>query len=176
MHCPFCQATDTRVIDSRLKGEGFQVRRRRVCGACGARFNTFETPEVKLPNVIKGDGTREPFDPDKLRLGITRALQKRPVETEEVEEAIGRILRALRSLDVSEVDSRAIGEHVMGELRKLDEVAYIRFASVYRRFEDVQSFRELVEQLGREGPGGLDSRQLSLLGDRFAGDGDRNES
>lgn len=168
MHCPFCQASDTRVIDSRLKGEGYQIRRRRECGECGARFNTFETPEVKLPNVVKSDGTREPFDADKLRSGILRALQKRPVETEEVEEAISRILRALRSLDVSEVDSRAIGEHVMGELRRLDQVAYVRFASVYRRFEDVQAFQELVEQLKREGPEGLDSRQLSLLGDHFA--------
>ncbi|MEM9303882.1 MAG: transcriptional regulator NrdR [Pseudomonadota bacterium] len=169
MHCPFCEATDTRVIDSRLKGEGYQIRRRRECGNCGARFNTFETPEVKLPNVIKADGTREPFDADKLRAGIVRALQKRPVETEEVEESIGRVLRALRSLDVSEIPSRAVGEHVMEELRRLDQVAYIRFASVYRSFEDVQAFLEAVEQLMRDSPEGLDSRQLSLLGDRFPG-------
>jgi transcriptional repressor NrdR len=169
MHCPFCEATDTRVVDSRLKGEGYQIRRRRECGGCGARFNTFETPEVRLPNVIKADGTREPFDADKLRYGIVRALQKRPVQTEEVEESISRILRALRSLDVSEIESRAIGEHVMEELRKLDQVAYVRFASVYRSFEDVQAFLEVVEQLRRGTPDGLDSRQLSLLEDRFSG-------
>ena len=169
MHCPFCQATDTRVVDSRLKGEGFQVRRRRECGVCGARFNTFETPEIKLPNVIKSDGSRVAFDSDKLRAGIHRALEKRPVETEQVEEAISRILHALRSTDVAEIPSRAIGEHVMEELRRLDQVAYVRFASVYKRFEDIQAFLELVEALQAESPEGLDSRQLSLLGDRFAG-------
>ena len=164
MHCPFCQANDTRVIDSRLRGEGFQVRRRRECGECGARFNTFETPELKLPNVVKADGTREMFNADKLRAGMVRALEKRPVSTEEVEEAIGRIIRALRSLDASEVNARAIGEHVMQELSRLDQVAYVRFASVYRRFEDVQAFREVIERLERESPGGLGERQLSLLG------------
>ncbi|MDJ0655304.1 MAG: transcriptional regulator NrdR [Xanthomonadales bacterium] len=164
MHCPFCQARDTRVIDSRLRGEGFGIRRRRECTECGARFNTFESPELKLPNVIKGDGTREPFDADKLRAGMVRALEKRPVSTEQVEEAIQRILRALRNLDASEVQSRAIGEHVMEELSQLDQVAYVRFASVYRRFEDVQAFREVIERLERAAPGGIDSRQLSLLG------------
>ncbi len=164
MHCPFCQATDTRVIDSRLKGEGFSVRRRRECMECGARFNTFETPELKLPNVIKGDGSREAFDPDKLRAGMMRALQKRPVRTDEVEEAISRILRALRNLDADEVPTRAVGEHVMQELSQLDQVAFVRFASVYRRFQDVQAFREEIEKLERSAPGGLGARQLSLLG------------
>jgi len=167
VHCPFCQATDTRVLDSRLKGEGFQVKRRRSCMQCGARFNTLEAPALKLPNVIKTDGSRVPFDPDKLRAGMHRALEKRPVQTEEVEESIQRIMRALRSLDVSEIKSIAIGEHVMNELSRLDQVAYVRFASVYRRFEDVQAFRELIEILEKEPPQGLDSRQLSLLGNRL---------
>lgn len=167
MHCPFCQAADTRVIDSRLKGEGFQVRRRRECSDCGARFNTHETPELKLPNVVKSDGTRQAFDADKLRAGMTRALEKRPVRSEEIEEAIQRILRALRSLDQAEIESRAVGEHVMQELSALDQVAYVRFASVYRSFEDVQAFRELIERLERDDPGGLSSRQLSLLGSRL---------
>jgi len=166
MHCPFCQASDTRVVDSRLRGEGFQIRRRRECGECGARFNTHELAELKLPNVVKSDGVREAFDPDKLRAGMLRALQKRPVSTEEVEEAISRIMRALRSLDSSEIQSRKVGEHVMRELRELDQVAYVRFASVYHQFEDVRAFREEIERLERDAPGGLNSRQLSLLGGR----------
>ena len=167
MHCPFCHTTDTRVVDSRLRGEGFEIRRRRECGQCGARFNTFETPELKLPNVIKSDGNREAFDPEKLRLGITRSLEKRPVETEQVEKAISRIVNVLRSMEASEIESRAIGEHVMAELRALDQVAYVRFASVYKRFEDIQAFLETIEQLEKESPEGIDSRQLSLLGNRF---------
>ncbi|MDX1568925.1 MAG: transcriptional regulator NrdR [Xanthomonadales bacterium] len=176
MHCPFCQATDTRVIDSRLKGEGFQIRRRRECSQCGARFNTFETPEMKLPNVVKSGGNREAFDPDKLRSGMFRALEKRPVDTDEVEEAIARILHALRSVDAAEIPARAIGEHVMAELKRLDQVAYVRFASVYKRFEDPDAFLEVIEQLRTEAPEGLDSRQLSLLGNRLAGLGDGEES
>ncbi|MFK7955817.1 MAG: transcriptional regulator NrdR [Lysobacterales bacterium] len=175
MYCPFCQATDTRVIDSRLKGEGFSVRRRRECMECNGRFNTFETPELKLPNVVKSDGIREAFDPDKLRAGMVRALQKRPVRTDEVEEAISRILRALRNLDADEVPSMAIGEHVMQELSQLDQVAYVRFASVYRRFEDVQAFREVIERLERTSPGGLDARQLSLLGAGEAADAESED-
>jgi transcriptional repressor NrdR len=167
VHCPFCQAFDTRVIDSRLKGEGYLVRRRRECSDCGARFNTHETPELKLPNVVKGDGTREPFDADKLRSGMNRALEKRPVSTEEMEEAIQRILHAVRSLDAPEIEARAVGEHVMQELRNLDQVAYVRFASVYRSFQDVQAFREEIERLERDESGSLSSRQLSLLGGRL---------
>ncbi len=166
MHCPFCQATDTRVIDSRARAEGFTIRRRRECTQCGARFNTQETPELKLPNVIKRDGSREAFSTDKLRGGLMRALEKRPVKSADVEEAIQRILTALRNMDTIEVDARSIGEHVMEELRRLDQVAYVRFASVYRRFEDVAAFREEIERLEREAPGGADSRQLSLLGAR----------
>ena len=171
MHCPFCQASDTRVVDSRLRGEGFQIRRRRECSECGARFNTHELPELKLPNVVNSDGVREAFDPEKLRSGMLRALQKRPVGTEEVEEAISRIMRALRALDSGEIESRKVGEHVMQELRVLDQVAFVRFASVYHRFEDVRAFREEIERLEREAPGGgLSSRQLSLLGGKIGND------
>ncbi len=164
MHCPFCQATDTRVVDSRLRGEGFEIRRRRECIECGARFNTAEEPELHLPAIVKSDGSREAFDPNKLRAGMQRALLKRPVQTEEVERAIQRILHALRSVDTSEIPARAVGEHVMEELRGLDQVAYVRFASVYRRFEDVQAFREEIERLEEESFSGISSGQLSLLG------------
>lgn len=149
------------MIDSRLAGEGLQIRRRRECGECGTRFNTFETPAVKLPAIVKSDGRREAFNPDKLRSGIERALQKRPVSTQSVEEAINRILRELRAVSEEEVESRAVGELVMRELKRVDEVAYVRFASVYRRFEDVQAFREEIERLERELP--ADAGQLSLL-------------
>ena len=161
LHCPFCQATDTRVIDSRLTGDGLQIRRRRECAECNTRFNTFETPAVRLPAIVKGDGRREAFNADKLRSGVERALQKRPVSTQAVEEAINTILRELRSTGEEEVDSRVVGELVMRELKRIDEVAYVRFASVYRRFEDVQAFREEIERLERELP--VDAAQLSLL-------------
>lgn len=150
MHCPFCSATDTRVIDSRLATEGDQVRRRRECPLCGERFTTYEIAELSLPRVVKSDGSREPFVEAKLRAGIQRALEKRPVSTEEVDEAIGRILHRLRLVSDREVDSRRIGEWVMEELRSLDHVAYIRFASVYLSFEDVNAFREVIERLERD--------------------------
>ena len=155
------------MVDSRLKGGGFSIRRRRECMKCGERFSTLETPELKLPYVIKSDGTRESFDLEKLRSGMQRALEKRPVNTEQVDDAMQRILHALRSVDSSEIESRAIGEHVMQALSKLDQVAYVRFASVYRRFEDVNAFREEIERLERDSPDGLDARQLTLLGDQL---------
>lgn len=158
---------DTKVVDSRLKGGGFSIRRRRECMKCAERFSTLEVPELKLPYVIKSDGTRESFDADKLRAGMQHALEKRPVSTEQVDEAVQRILHALRSVDSSEIESRAIGEHVMQALSHLDQVAYVRFASVYRRFEDVNAFREVIERLEKETPEGLDARQLSLLGDQL---------
>lgn len=164
MHCPFCGHDDTRVIDSRVGGDGLQVRRRRECLKCTERFSTFEGPVLKLPNVIKSDGSRESFSEDKLRAGIQRALEKRPVETEKVEEAIAQILKEARSSGVSEVPARLVGEWVMEALRGLDQVAYVRFASVYRRFEDVQAFREEIEKLEAEMPTSLEARQLPLLG------------
>ncbi len=166
MWCPFCNHTDTRVVDSRLASDGFQIRRRRECANCGARFNTYEAPALRAPNVIKSDGSREVFSEDKLRTGMLKALEKRPVETQEVERAIRSLLRKIRTLEEAEIPSKSIGDWVANELARLDQVAYVRFASVYRRFEDVQAFREEIERLEREHPGTLDTRQISLLGQR----------
>ncbi len=152
MRCPYCQAQDTRVIDSRLAREGDQVRRRRECGQCGERFTTFESAELLMPRMVKQDGTREPFDEDKLRTGMLRALEKRPVDTERVEAAIHRIIRHIRAQGEREVPSRKVGEWVMAELRDLDKVAFVRFASVYRSFEDVSAFREVIEGLEDSSP------------------------
>lgn len=149
MHCPFCGAHDTKVIDSRLVAEGDQVRRRRECLACQERFTTFETAELVLPRVIKQDGRRQPFDEDKLRAGLQRALEKRPVSVEQIEAAIGHIKHRLRATGERKVKALAVGEMVMRELKQLDEVAYIRFASVYRRFQDLNQFREEIERLAR---------------------------
>jgi len=147
MYCPYCSHQDTKVIDSRLVTEGGQVRRRRECIECGERFTTFETAELMMPKVVKGDGTRQPFDDAKLKSGILRAVEKRPVSVESVEESIIQIQLKLRSLGEREVDASIIGELVMEALRKLDQVAYVRFASVYRRFKDVSEFREEIERL-----------------------------
>lgn len=147
---PFCNANDTKVIDSRLVAEGGQVRRRRECLACGERFTTFETAELVMPRLIKQDGSRQPFDEDKLRAGMQRALEKRPVSVERLEEAIARIKQKLRATGEREVKSLVVGELVMSELHQLDEIAYIRFASVYRRFQDLNEFREEIERLSRE--------------------------
>ncbi len=163
MWCPLCNHHDTRVVDSRLTRDGMQIRRRRECTQCANRFNTFESPELKAPRVIKSDGAREAFSEKKLRDGMLRALEKRPVETREVERAIRRLLREISSVEESEIPSSLIGEWVMRELGELDQVAYVRFASVYRRFEDIQAFRDLIEGLERDGAGELDQRQISLL-------------
>jgi transcriptional repressor NrdR len=163
MWCPFCNHDDTRVVDSRVTGDGMQIRRRRECASCGSRFNTYETPELVAPRVIKAGGIREAFSEDKLRNGMLRALEKRPVETRDVERAIRSLLREIRSVEEAEIPSTLIGEWVMRELSQLDQVAYVRFASVYRRFEDVQAFRDEIEKLEKDNPGGLDERQISLL-------------
>ncbi|MFZ5756913.1 MAG: transcriptional regulator NrdR [Pseudomonadota bacterium] len=147
MHCPFCNAEDTKVIDSRLVADGAQVRRRRECQQCGERFTSYETAELVMPRVIKRDGTRVPFDENKLRTSILTALQKRPVGSEEVEAAITHIGARLRATGEREVPSSTVGEAVMEELRKLDDVAYVRFASVYRNFKDINEFRAEVERL-----------------------------
>jgi len=149
MHCPFCNAVDTKVIDSRLVTDGNQVRRRRECTTCNERFTTFETAELLMPRVVKQNGEREPFNEDKLRAGFLKALEKRPVSMEQVEEAIGRITHSLRASGEREVSSRLVGEKVMDELRRLDEVAYVRFASVYRRFKDLNEFREEIDRLSQ---------------------------
>ena len=147
MHCPFCNADETKVIDSRLVAEGHQVRRRRECIDCHERFTTFESAELVMPRVIKSNGSREPFNEDKLRGGIQRALEKRPVGMEAVEEAINRIESKLRATGKREVDAKLIGNLVMEELKGLDKVAYIRFASVYRSFEDIREFGEEIARL-----------------------------
>ncbi|TLY58062.1 MAG: transcriptional regulator NrdR [Gammaproteobacteria bacterium] len=147
MHCPFCGHVETKVTDSRLAGEGRQIRRRRECLSCGERFTTFETAELLMPVVVKGDRSREAFDEAKLRAGMEKALEKRPVPREQVDEAVSRIAHKVRAFGDREVQSRAIGELVMDELRQLDEVAYVRFASVYRQFEDVEAFHEEIQRL-----------------------------
>jgi transcriptional repressor NrdR len=161
MHCPFCQHEDTRVIDSRVSDDGATIRRRRECEACGERFSTLETVELKLPLIIKGDGRREGFDARKLRVSFDRALQKRPVSEEQIEAAVRAVVHQLRMTTEREVASRRVGEFVMVELRKLDHVGYVRFASVYRSFEDVADFREELDRLERDLPG---EAQLPLLG------------
>ncbi|MDY6813242.1 MAG: transcriptional regulator NrdR [Pseudomonadota bacterium] len=162
MRCPYCGAQDTRVNDSRLASDGAQVRRRRECVACGERFTTFERVELAMPRVIKRDGSREPFDEDKLRTGMQRALQKRPVSAEALEAAIGRICGRLQAGGEREVAGRRIGELVMEALRQLDDVAYVRFASVYRSFQDVNAFREEIERMQRQGQR-PEASQMSLL-------------
>ncbi|MBK1705479.1 transcriptional regulator NrdR [Halochromatium glycolicum] len=163
MRCPYCGAQDTKVMDSRLSGDGDQVRRRRKCAVCGERFTTYEAAELNLPRVIKRDGTRVPFDGRKLRSGLMRAAEKRPISTEDVEAAIARINRKLLGAADSEISSREIGELVMEELRGLDQVAYVRFASVYRKFEDVAAFREEIERLERHPAPEVRRAQLDLL-------------
>ena len=164
MHCPFCNHRDTKVIDSRLAGEGRQVRRRRECLSCGERFTTFETPELVLPAVMKRDRRREPFDEQKLRDGMLAALRKRAVPAEAVEDAIERIVHRLQTYGEREVESSLIGELAMEELHALDEVAYVRFASIYRSFHDITQFQEEIEKLKRKAAGPR-RKQMSLLPD-----------
>ena len=141
---------ETRVIDSRLVGDGEQIRRRRECTACQERFTTYEAAELNLPRVIKSDERREPFREEKLRTGLLRALEKRPVPSERIEHALAEIKRSLRSGGEREVASRLIGDLVMEQLRSLDRVAFVRFASVYRSFQDVQAFVDEIERLGKD--------------------------
>ena len=150
MYCPFCGKQETKVIDSRLASEGAQVRRRRECLDCGERFTTFESAELVMPRIIKSNGAREPFDDDKLITGIMRALEKRPVESERVDAAISRLQHRLRASGEREIPSRQVGEWVVNELRQLDQVAFVRFASVYRSFEDIAEFRRAIERLEAE--------------------------
>lgn len=147
MQCPFCGAADTKVIDSRLVAEGDQVRRRRECVSCGERFTTYETAELLMPKLIKSNGIREPFNEDKLRAGILRALEKRPVSVEQIETIIGQIKHRLRATGEREIPSRMVGEAVMDQLRQIDHVAFVRFASVYRSFQDLDEFRAEIDKL-----------------------------
>lgn len=150
MHCPFCGADDTKVIDSRLVADGDQIRRRRECLSCHERFTTYEVAELLMPRIIKQDGSREPFDENKLRAGLHRALEKRPVSVEAIESSINQIKHFLQSTGEREVAALVVGEKVMDVLRSLDEVAYVRFASVYRRFKDISEFREELDRLEKE--------------------------
>jgi transcriptional repressor NrdR len=163
MHCPFCAHIETKVTDSRLAGAGAQIRRRRECLSCGERFTTFESAELLMPLIVKSDQSRQHFDEAKLRSGMERALEKRPVSRESVDEAIARICHKLRSLGEREVAARTIGEMVMEELHHLDEVGYVRFASVYRSFQDVDAFRQEIEQLRHRHRRTPSLDQLSLL-------------
>jgi transcriptional repressor NrdR len=147
MRCPFCAAQDTRVLDSRLINDGDQVRRRRECNVCKERFTTFETVELSLPTVIKRNGIREPFEEKKLRSGMLKALEKRPVELEAIEAALNRIKKSLMNKGEREISTQELGEKIMQELKVLDHVAYVRFASVYRSFQDVSEFTDVIEHL-----------------------------
>ena len=147
MKCPFCGATDTQVIDSRVSEEGDSIRRRRRCAECAKRFTTYETAELRMPQVVKQNGIREEFKREKLRTSFVRALHKRPVPTEYVDAAIQHIEQELLGLGEREIPARRIGEMVMASLYKLDKVAYIRFASVYRSFQDVEDFREVIQDI-----------------------------
>lgn len=147
MRCPFCFEQDTKVIDSRLAGEGEQVRRRRECLGCAERFTTYESAELTLPRMVKRDASREPFDEEKLRQGLLKALEKRAVPMEQVETAICRIKRRLQACGEREIATRVLGEWIMDELQDLDDVAYVRFASVYRSFQDVSAFEQEIEKL-----------------------------
>ncbi|MFZ8932175.1 MAG: transcriptional regulator NrdR [Pseudomonadales bacterium] len=149
MHCPFCREIDTKVIDSRLVAGGDQVRRRRECITCGERFTTFESAELVMPRIVKRDGTREPFNEDKLRAGMLRALEKRPVGMDAIEASLNELKFALRLRGEREVAAQELGGLVMDALRALDDVAYVRFASVYRDFQDVSEFQQEIERLGR---------------------------
>lgn len=147
MHCPFCAAEDTKVVDSRLINEGMAIKRRRECVACGERFSTHERAELELPRVVKRDGQRSVFQTDKLRAGMMRALEKRPVKAEALDSAILQILHKVRTAGEREIDSQRLGEIVMDQLRVLDQVAYVRFASIYRSFQDVDAFSEEINRL-----------------------------
>ena len=147
MYCPFCLAVDTKVIDSRLVSDGHQVRRRRECLACHERYTTFESAELVMPRIIKNDGSREPFNEDKMRNGLVRALEKRPVSVEQVELSINKVKSELRATGEREVPSELLGNIIMEQLKELDKVAYVRFASVYRSFEDIREFGEEIARL-----------------------------
>jgi transcriptional repressor NrdR len=162
MYCPFCNHEETKVIDSRLAGEGQQIRRRRECLKCGERFTTFETAELVMPRIVKNDASREPFDEQKLRGSMLKALEKRPVSSEGVDAAVARICHKLRALGEREVPSRRVGELAMEELHNLDEVAYVRFASVYRAFQDVEAFREEIERMRHRRSREATEAQLAL--------------
>lgn len=150
MYCPFCNANDTKVTDSRLMRETNQIRRRRECLLCKERFTTHETAELTLPIIIKRDGRRDAFNEEKLRAGILRALERRPVSLEQIDTLISHIIHQARASGEREIESQQIGEWVMIALRNIDQVAYVRFASVYRSFQDINEFREEITRLEKQ--------------------------
>lgn len=147
MRCPFCAAEDTKVVDSRLAADGYQIRRRRECISCKERFTTFESAELVVPYIVKNNGNRVPFDANKLRVSLNRALEKRPVSADDVEKAISKIIIQLQSTGEREVPSKLVGSLAMDALKQLDKVAYIRFASVYLSFDDIEEFTKEIEKL-----------------------------
>ena len=153
MYCPFCSAQETKVIDSRLVADGHQIRRRRQCLVCNERYTTFETAELVMPRIIKRDGSREPFNEDKMRSGLMRALEKRPVDTEQVELSINKLKSQMRATGEREITSEMLGNLLMTQLKELDKVAYLRFASVYLSFEDISEFADEIARLGKESLG-----------------------
>ena len=165
MHCPFCSAEETKVVDSRLSDDGDSVRRRRECLACGERYTTYERAELRMPQIIKSDSRRESFNEEKLRTGLTLALQKRPVDSEAIEILIGNIRHRLISAGEREISSRQVGEWVMEQLKDLDPVGYIRFASVYRSFEDLSAFTDELERLLNEPSPEARRKQMKLIPD-----------
>ncbi len=150
MRCPFCNFSETKVVDSRLVGEGEQVRRRRECLSCSERFTTYESAELNMPLLIKRDGRRSTFVESKLRQGLLKALEKRPVSVERVDEAVRRIIHRLRACGEREVASEQLGKWVMDELLEMDQVAYVRFASVYYSFQDLEAFKQEIQRLANE--------------------------
>ena len=163
MHCPFCGNQETKVVDSRLAGDGYQIRRRRECTGCKERFTTFESAEFILPKLIKTDDSREPFNESKLRNGILKATEKRPINSETIEELISRVIRKVQKMGEREIQSRMLGEIVIEELREIDEVAFVRYASVYRRFQDVEEFEKEIESLREAAPVENKRTQISIF-------------
>ena len=171
MFCPYCGNQETKVVDSRLAGDGYQIRRRRECLKCTERFTTFESAELVLPKLVKRDQSREPFNENKLRNGILTATEKRPISIEVIEEMISRVVMKVQKLGEREIQSRELGEIVMQELREIDEIAFVRYASVYRRFQDVEEFEKEIESL-RDTPSATETRsQISI----FPEEEDENE-
>ena len=165
MYCPFCGDQETKVVDSRLAGDGYQIRRRRECTGCAERFTTFESAEFILPKLVKTDESREPFDEAKLRSGILKATEKRPISSEAIEELISRVIRKVQKMGEREIQSRLLGEIVIEELREIDEIAFVRYASVYRRFQDVEEFEKEIESLRDATPMEKKRTQISIFQD-----------
>ncbi len=174
MKCPFCKSPDTQVIDSRVSDDGDSIRRRRKCASCTKRFTTYETIELRMPQVVKQDGTRSEFDLAKLRTGFMRALHKRPVPTQLVDDAVATITQDVLALGEREVASRRLGEMVMRELKRLDQVAYIRFASVYRSFQGVDDFQDAIKEVQRPTPAKAPAKLSSAKDAKDAEDAEEN--